>query len=549
MTKTPYRLFFLGALLSLTTDACLKKARSVQAQDRLDNAPRLTVVLVVDQMRGDDIERYKSLWQYGLKRLLDGGTHYTQAFWDHGVTSCQAGYATLATGVMPQIHGIAGASFFDARQKNRVRLCSDEAATCASMPLAVATLADRLKKQSPESRVVAMGQSNTAVHLLGGSQPDLLAWLPEHRMVLAAQQGTRTVIPDWLANYFQQAAAPEQLLRTWQLPPLPENLVQRLLVSDAPKYDCGHGLSFPHQISENLDPTLWADAWRCTPDVDRLVAQMALHAAQHMALGTDDTPDILYVSFHAIEVIGSHFGLESLERAAAFAALDQAIGALLDGLVESVGPRIRVVLTSDHGAPLQAQLYPDALMRTRHVDLATLERNLQHTLSAKFPGQQHLDALDFPFIRVHADDAPTRLAKASLVAATLRQYAPVFRAWTQHELATDADPVAHALRLASHPDRSGDVVWTLLPGILPSTLASPSALDRHGSPWPYDRHVPMLIWGEDRVAGRIDQAIGVIDVMQKIARDFGMPELTSSASKALPAMQYALSDDSAAFVR
>ena len=67
----------------------------------LQEKPTLVVYVVVDQLRGDLLERYDSLFTGGIRRLHDGGFRFLSATHDHAKTSTAAGHATLSTGVFP----------------------------------------------------------------------------------------------------------------------------------------------------------------------------------------------------------------------------------------------------------------------------------------------------------------------------------------------------------------------------------------------------------------------------------------------------------------
>ena len=70
------------------------------------SAPRLLVVLVVDQMRADYVETYGSHWTAGLRRLFDDGAWFTNAAYPYRATVTCAGHATIATGRFPSAHGM-----------------------------------------------------------------------------------------------------------------------------------------------------------------------------------------------------------------------------------------------------------------------------------------------------------------------------------------------------------------------------------------------------------------------------------------------------------
>ena len=71
-----------------------------------ETGPRLMVLIIVDQFRGDYLDRFSSLWTGGLRRLLDEGVVFADAHHRHSMTLTATGHATLATGCHPSRHGI-----------------------------------------------------------------------------------------------------------------------------------------------------------------------------------------------------------------------------------------------------------------------------------------------------------------------------------------------------------------------------------------------------------------------------------------------------------
>jgi hypothetical protein len=44
----------------------------------------------------------------------------------------------------------------------------------------------------------------------------------------------------------------------------------------------------------------------------------------------------------------------------------------------------------------------------------------------------------------------------------------------------------------------------------------------HGTPWPYDRHVPILLWGNRVSAGRVDADVSLIDLTRTLGDRLGL---------------------------
>src|SRR3977135_1180707 len=96
--------------------------------------PRLVVVVVVDQMRADYLDRFASLYRGGFARLTREGTVFTSAKHDHAGTETAPGHATIATGPFPSHSGIVANNWFDRTEGRSVYAVGDSMATVAGRP-------------------------------------------------------------------------------------------------------------------------------------------------------------------------------------------------------------------------------------------------------------------------------------------------------------------------------------------------------------------------------------------------------------------------------
>src|SRR5512147_1925109 len=100
-----FRTFSAVSAAALLTSACSPApAPPPLAPDA--NRPSLVVLVVIDQLRADLLDRYADLFTGGFKRLHDEGHNYVNAAHDHAATETAVGHATLSTGVYPSHHGI-----------------------------------------------------------------------------------------------------------------------------------------------------------------------------------------------------------------------------------------------------------------------------------------------------------------------------------------------------------------------------------------------------------------------------------------------------------
>ncbi len=76
--------------------------------------PKLVLQITVDQLRGDLPMRFKErLGKGGFRYLLDKGTYYANAQYQHANTETAVGHATLFTGADPSRHGLIGNAWID----------------------------------------------------------------------------------------------------------------------------------------------------------------------------------------------------------------------------------------------------------------------------------------------------------------------------------------------------------------------------------------------------------------------------------------------------
>src|SRR4029450_12651899 len=98
--------------------------------------PKLVVLITVDQLRADLLDRYDKVFNGGFRRLRDRGMRFTNTMVDHAITVSHPGHVTLATGVVPARHGIVDAAFFEGPpgQRHLVDSLQDTAEAIVGQP-------------------------------------------------------------------------------------------------------------------------------------------------------------------------------------------------------------------------------------------------------------------------------------------------------------------------------------------------------------------------------------------------------------------------------
>mgnify|MGYP003303197039 CR=1 FL=1 len=186
---------------------CCLSASSAQATE----VPKVVVSIMVDQLRGDYLEKFTHLYgEEGFKKLFAEGRVYTNGYYSHTSPDRSSGTASVYTGTTPYYHGITGNRFM---QRNNLRVAgivddTNEANMGintfeGSSPnnLLVTTLADELKIATKgHAYVCSIAPERDMAVLAGGHAPNAVLWLSEDcaKWATSAYYGG---IPAWTRTY------------------------------------------------------------------------------------------------------------------------------------------------------------------------------------------------------------------------------------------------------------------------------------------------------------------------------------------------------------
>src|SRR2546422_8719089 len=126
--RSPLRSFAARLLLCL----CLV---ALSFGSAYNGRPKLIVVVVVDQLRGDYLERYRDQFgDGGFRLLLDHGAYFTECNYNYANTCTAPGHATLLTGAYSSGHGIHANEWWDPLKKRMVTAVPDDGAKLVGGP-------------------------------------------------------------------------------------------------------------------------------------------------------------------------------------------------------------------------------------------------------------------------------------------------------------------------------------------------------------------------------------------------------------------------------
>ena len=522
------------ALLALVLSAI---ALSAQAP----RGPRLIVMLVVDQLRPDYLDRHPEHLTGGFRRLLDRGAVYEEAAYPYLNTVTCAGHATIGTGALPFRHGMILNTWYDRSTRAGTSCTHDPAVKdisyhgVAGNPhsghrLLVPTLADRLR-EGARGRVVSISLKARSAIGMAGRGGDVVAWFDERGGFHSSTAYGRRPSPI-LQRFFERNPITADHGRTWE----------RLLPADAysgaddvefEQPPAGWTRTFPHRLGtpgEKLTGDFYPQ-WTRSPYADEYLARMAAETSDALKLGRGRGIDVLAVGFSSLDMLGHGFGPESHEVQDFVLRLDRTIARLLDHLDKTVGPDNYVLaLSSDHGVAGIPEITPGGGRHTAADLRAAIDAAIEPffgpppapaAAAGSAPGRSSYLAYSGYTDLYLADGVMERLRRdrkaLAAVLEALRALPGISHAFNGDDLVpaearTVEDPAMRAAALNYHPGRSGDLIVVPRVHWILSTGAT-----THGTLHPYDQRVPVIFYGAGVASGRYQTAATPADIAPTLA--------------------------------
>ncbi len=500
-------------------------------------APRLIVALSIDQLSSDLYDEYRPLWTRGFARLSQG-TVFRNGYQSHNATETCPGHSTIMTGARPSRTGIIANFWFDLSQERsdkgvycaedeRVAGSSSSEYTVSPYHLRVPTLGDLLKRARPESRNVAVAGKDRSAVMMGGHDVNQ-RWYWDGKTFSTDLKGiamprsvaaTKTAVANAIST-----SRPALLL-----PPACE------AKSKAIPLEGGGPPVGTHAFARTGGE---ARTFRMSPEFDGATLALAAALVDEMQLGRGASTDVLSVSLAGTDIIGHAYGTEGAEMCLQLYSLDRDLGDFFS-LLDARGLDYMVVLTSDHGGqdiPERRRLegVPGAARVDANLTAAKVGAALGKELGLKGPVLFGEGSFGDMYVDRSLSPADRARAKAAAV-ARFRAHPQVEAVFTSEQLAATPSPTAspdqwsliERARASFDPERSGDFVVLLKRDVNPVPDTT-RYVATHGSPWEYDRRVPILFWRRGMAPSERNDHVETVDIMPTLAASIGLDVEPSS---------------------
>ncbi len=500
------------------------------------NTPRLVVNIVVSSMGANDMEHYATNFtSTGFRRLLYGGQRFSNASYDYMQTTTPVSLATMTTGAMPSIHGVAGERWFDYVDNSLISLIDDSqehsvnysSGTGSYSPrkLIAETLSDALARQSADSRIATVAIDPLSAIVMAGHSGEVY-WMETIQTDWTTSSYYTETLPEWIAKYNDKDKNKDYSIRRWTAL-LPYDSYRNSQVSVIEGLQSKTNKQIIHVQESELPKDLMDNLHyqMCyTPAGNSATLAFARELISNNEMGKDDVPDMINIVLDAPRMISSRFGPESVEYEDMLYRLDRDLEEFFTFLSTQVSEsrHLMVVMTSDHGT---SPSYNASKRGQERFNVRQAE-----VITNAFIGSMHgngewvLGCIDHSIYLNHnliIDKGLSLSDVQSDVATFVMQLRGVSQAITAEAMRGSYFGSGYGRKIQNgfYPRRSGDVVINLMPGWIDEQEGVRSA---SGSMYRYDAHIPLIIYGGNVKAVVRDEAFDMTSLAATEAQILGI---------------------------
>ncbi len=489
---------------------------------------KLVVVLTVDQLRPDYLDRWKRQFTGGLAQLLNEGAVFADAYQDHAVTETAPGHSTVLSGRWPAHTGIISNAF--GVLDSTAPLVGTTGVPASPRRFRGTVLFDWMRAADPAARALSVSLKDRGAILPMGQAKADVYWMSYQTGLFTTSRYYADSLPAWVRAFNARLRPPA----AWQLL-LPDSAYAE--ADDEPWEHGGRNRTFPHTLPVNCAGAGAPPTTCGTPALDSVVLELAWTGLEALKLGRRNGTDLLAVSLSVTDYVGHAFGPDSREIHDQVLRLDRSLGWFFKRLSDGLGrDNVVIVLTADHGVtPFPERTQAKTGAAAYHVSLDTLvtavNRRLDGLVGAA--GAPPRDWLLFDsgmlLLRDNGRFAAAGANTDSIlgaVAARIRAVAGVARADRPEAFAradTASDPVARRWLHQLPPDAGAVLAVTLQPG---SVWAATVPIAMHGQPSDLDAHVPLILWGRGVKRGIYRGRANTVDIAPTLGRLLGVTPLS-----------------------
>jgi len=520
--------------------------------------PKLIVLIVIDQFRGDYLNRWRTDFKgRGFNLFMKDGAWFTDCYYDYANTKTAPGHSTIGTGAYTDGHGIESNEWWDASRSDEHKVSSVEderyqlvdlpaSSIPANAPGALPTAAKFLIGSSPrnlrattlgdELRLATQGKSK----VFGVSLKDRAAILP------VGQSANGAFWIDQASGQFTTSTYYMEHLPTW-----------------ATQFNASGRRAQAEREAQVEGTTQFYELVGRTPAANAYELDFAKALITGEKLGQSGVTDMISVSLSPNDIQGHQFGPDSEFQKQMVLSLDRDLDSFFTWLDKTVGlNNTWIALSADHGvAPVPGEA-ADLGINATTVDMAKVYAYLNDKLSASHGKAEYLmPGPELPYVilnkhafeKAHISEQAAEDEVAALLPDAVASLPPrpdettypsqhrlaptptLSGTYTRLQLATGQYPQSNQLgELLSHSYAyHGNWFVMMIVGAYQMEGTSPRAGTTHFSPYSYDRHVPLAFYGAPFQPGEYHNLVAPVDFAVTFASLAGVNRPSAAVGRVL----------------
>ena len=516
-------------------------------------APKLGVVIVIDQFAHSYLRKVESHLTGGLKFLLDNGVVYDRAIHPHAAPSTSTGHTALSTGCFAKDHGIIGNKWYENGQKLRCYKTDsrDEAVFApfgvyehggSARRLMVDGLSDQFVRASAcsaKNQVFGISLKRRASIGMANKLGKAI-WFDTKAMQFTTSRAYFDQMPRWLEEFNKKnkvSVVPPWILKHGS------NLIPYAKARPDRYEFAGYEFSLigAGARSKKLDSA--DEIFTRTPAANALVLKLARTCLDTHLKADASGKMLLWVSLSPLDPLGHMYGPDSKEVLDMIYHLDEQLNDFIKFVQSKVKSKedLLLALTADHGVmPIVEHMRADGYTNAHRLSAERLIKNMNQLLSNVFGVRGLVAKFQSPqfFFDKNVWNTVSEKEKAAIVISLknyLKTVPGIQMVWAERELVNmccDDGSIDWYFKNQFFPGRSGDLTCRCFPYTI--IIDKPKGTS-HKTPYDYDTHVPLVLYQEGSIEKkRVHEKVWMLQFANTIAKIFDVPGPSASTFDCLP---------------
>ena len=491
-------------------------------------SPKLVVILVFDQFRGDYLDRFRDKFtaKNGWNLFLKQGAHFTDCYYDYANLVTAAGHATIGTGAYTDGHGIPLNEWYEPAANGTMHQVSsvvdpryklvgapegtkDLTGTSPYRELATTVGDELVLATSGRARVYGVSMKDRAAIMTSGHASRGAFWVDHDTGQWVSSTYWMNELPPWAQEFNRSSRA-----------------------ADARKEAGVSTGSFYELVGRTAASVRY-----------QLDFAQTLIAAEKLGNNPAGATDLITISISSTDINGHAYGPDDPSQEALIVQSDRLLDAFFTNLDHSIGlNNIVVALSGDHGVSASMKAGDAEGMPVLDFPAASITGPLEAKLEAKFPLKgkgKYILQLDNPYLLLNrfafeaagiheneAEDIAKQLLEEMFTSGIVlrenaqpeqrKQAVVLAHAFAIHQMRDGPLPNTQYGRLVAH-SYSPYVGWGLHLNFGAYQFPGGGKGTTHFTANSYDRHVPLDLFGTAFIPGTYHGVVAPVDIAATLA--------------------------------